>query len=397
MSARSLSHVLIIVILLSGCANRYVEPRFEPPPKFGTTSQPSRVGVVSDLFNPNVSVVEAILNALEGGMAIDDVVTTMLKADQSQYTLIIASAIIVSPGHAEAIVTAAIKAGVSPASVVAIVLVAMEGVNTSGIIKAAVVAAPPDARDGIIQAAVAMLPANAAGVSAKLTPLGRILEFFSLHALKRRLSDTFGKLRPKEYRLIPTFDVLYPDQMPSKEYFVYGLILLSGKPSDENEWRRNLDICEAMTSELVDYNRPGRFTTSATFVATYWMVNEDVSIIGCKDLIEHYDYLYAAELLGELDLLEQRGPILATYNSLFGIGGQPELLIIDMSFYQKKQYFSQLFRMWEKRIAQPRERWLDGLTSDLTLLMGKSVLREYGPEFLTVTKDVLTKRLLKSK
>ena len=120
--------------------------------------------IASDMKNPQLSLTAVMQNALAEGMSVADAVTEMLAIEPGQSSAIIATAMVIAPGAYEAIINAAINAGVAADKVVAAALIATDGQNADKIIDA-VVAAAPGSRDAIVAASAQVLLQTAVAVA----------------------------------------------------------------------------------------------------------------------------------------------------------------------------------------------------------------------------------------
>lgn len=121
--------------------------------------------VKSDMNNASLSLVAVMQNATNSGLSVSETVKAMIEADASQASAIVATGMIVAPDQYEAIVSAAIEAGVPASTVVGAALVASDGENADMIVAAAVKAAP-DQQDAIVAASVQVLPQTSQGLTA---------------------------------------------------------------------------------------------------------------------------------------------------------------------------------------------------------------------------------------
>lgn len=98
--------------------------------------------IESDMQNSELSLAQVVQNALDEGMAMDEVVARMIDVDPDQSNAIIAAAIVVEPGSYDSVIQAAINAGVNASDVMQVAVAASPEANTQGVISSTKAYAP---------------------------------------------------------------------------------------------------------------------------------------------------------------------------------------------------------------------------------------------------------------
>jgi hypothetical protein len=102
----------------------------------------AQASIPSDMANSDYTLVQVVQNAAGSGKAMGTIVSEMIKADRTQSSASIATALVVSPADYNSIIEASIAEGIACSDVVAIALIATDEAMSKEVVEAVIRACP---------------------------------------------------------------------------------------------------------------------------------------------------------------------------------------------------------------------------------------------------------------